>query len=66
MTKVGDRIKLIRCSDPWTDIRPGTEGVVTYIDALGTVHVKWDDGHSLGMVEEAGDRFIHVVSKEAT
>lgn len=46
---VGDRVRLVRCSDEYTRLD-------TLIDALGTVHVKWDNG-SMGMVPEAGDRF---------
>lgn len=51
----GKRVRLIHCSDPWTKIKPGTEGTVTFIDDMGTLHVKWDDGSTLGMV--AGDRW---------
>jgi hypothetical protein len=27
------------------------------IDDLGTVHVRWDSGSTLGLVPDAGDRF---------
>lgn len=54
---VGDRVELVYCSDLWTTIQPGTQGTVAFIDDLGTVHVKWDDGRRLGLVAEAGDRF---------
>jgi hypothetical protein len=50
MTKVGDRVEVIRCYDAYTKLRPGTRGTVTLIDALGTVHVQWDDGRKLGLV----------------
>jgi hypothetical protein len=46
----GDRIKLVRTSDPYTDLRPGALGTVTFIDSLGTVCVLWDSGSTLGMV----------------
>jgi uncharacterized protein DUF4314 len=59
--RVGDRVRLIRCADEWTKLRPGALGTVRCIDDLGTVHVEWDDGHQLGMVEAAGDR-IEVVA----
>ena len=52
----GDRIRLVRCADAWTRLHPGDLGTVTVVDDLGTVHVAWADGHSLGMVEDAGDR----------
>lgn len=50
MTTVGDRIRLVSCSDPYTKLVPGAEGTVTFIDSLGTVHVAWDDGHTMGLV----------------
>ena len=41
---VGDRVRLIcMLSDP-SPVPPGTLGTVWKIDALGTVHVNWDDG----------------------
>ena len=52
---VGRRVRLERCSDPYTRLQPGAEGTVTHVDALGTVHVKWDSGARLGLVPEAGD-----------
>lgn len=51
----GDRVELVRCSDPYTSLRPGDEGTVVFVDALGTVHVDWDSGSKLGLVEQAGD-----------
>lgn len=53
----GDRVRLVRCDDPYTRLRPGDEGTVDLVDDAGTVHVKWDSGSSLGLVEQAGDRF---------
>lgn len=46
----GDRIRLIHTSDPHTRLVSGDEGTVRLIDAMGTVHVKWDNGSSLGLV----------------
>lgn len=57
-----DRVELVSTTDPYTSLAPGTLGTVTFVDSLGTVHVKWDDGSSLGMVEEAGDRIKQAVS----
>ena len=47
---LGKRVRLIYCSDPYTRLTAGDEGVVDFIDDLGTVHVKWDNGSSLGLV----------------
>jgi hypothetical protein len=55
--KQGDRVRLVSTTDIRTRLQPGTEGTVTFIDAVGTVHVAWDDGSTLGMVHAAGDRF---------
>ncbi|WP_395110215.1 DUF4314 domain-containing protein [Actinomadura sp. SCN-SB] len=46
----GSRIRLISTSDPYTDLRPGALGTVTGIDDLGTLAVRWDDGHTLGLI----------------
>ncbi len=48
--KVGTRVRLVSCSDPYTTLPPGTYGTVRLVDDMGTVHVAWDNGSSLGMV----------------
>ncbi len=47
---VGDRVALVDCADAYTTIEPGTRGTVRLIDSIGTVHVVWDDGSTLGLV----------------
>lgn len=47
----GTRVKLIRCTDSYSTIQPGTLGTVALVDDTGTVHVNWDDGHRLGLLE---------------
>lgn len=47
---VGTRVRLEHTSDPHTRLRPGDEGVVNFVDSMGTVHVKWDSGSSLGLI----------------
>lgn len=54
---VGRRVRLVRTTDVHTMLTRGTLGTVTLVDDFGTVHVQWDDGSSLGMIEEAGDAF---------
>lgn len=49
-TRVGDRVRLVRCTDPHTQIKPGARGDVDYIDAMGTIHVRWEDGSNLGLI----------------
>lgn len=50
MTAPGDRIRLVSCTDQYTKLVPGDEGVVKFIDSLGTVHVAWDTGSRLGLI----------------
>lgn len=54
---VGRRVRLVRTTDVHTMLTRGTLGTVRLVDDFGTVHVQWDDGSSLGMIEEAGDAF---------
>lgn len=58
-TIIGKRVRLIHTSDPYTRIRPGDEGTVDFLDDLGTVHVLWDSGSSLGMVR-GEDQFVYI------
>ena len=46
----GRRVRLIRCTDPYTKLPPGSEGTVYFVDSLGTLHVDWDCGSKLGLV----------------
>ena len=42
------RVELIRMDDPQAP-PVGTRGTVTAVDDIGTIHVKWDTGSSLGV-----------------
>ena len=46
----GTRVELVRMDDPYTKIPEGTKGTVQVVDDTGTIHVKWDNGSSLGVV----------------
>jgi uncharacterized protein DUF4314 len=52
----GTRIRLISTSDPYTQLRPGTLGTTTGTDSMGTLHVRWDDGSTLGLIPDL-DKF---------
>lgn len=54
---VGRRVSLVKCNDEFVTLAPGSEGTVTMVDDLGTLHVKWDSGQVLGLVWDAGDRW---------
>ena len=46
----GTRVELVSMNDPYTKIPEGTKGTVMVVDDTGTIHVKWDNGSSLGIV----------------
>ena len=47
----GTRVELISMNDPFnTKLIPGCQGTVVSVDSIGTIHVAWDCGSSLGVV----------------
>ena len=48
----GKRIKCIHCVDEYSPIEDGAEGTINMVDDMGTIHVKWDDGRTLGLVPD--------------
>ena len=47
----GVRVKLMHMDDPYRpDLKAGTLGTVIAVDDIGTIHVAWDGGSSLGVV----------------
>ena len=46
----GQTVRLIHTTDPHTRLQPGDTGVVTFVDSLGTVHVRWEGGSNLGLI----------------
>lgn len=53
----GRRVRLLNCNDAYTKLKPGLMGTVTVVDDVGTVHVKWDNGSTLGLCWDDGDRW---------
>lgn len=47
---VGTRIELINMNDPYSPVEPGTRGTVAYVDDIGQIGMKWDNGRSLSLV----------------
>ncbi len=50
---------LVECIDMADDLSPipsGTHGVVWFIDDIGSIHVKWENGSTLALIENE-DRF---------
>lgn len=48
----GDRLRMVRCADPYRPVPAGTEGIVEFIDDMGTLHMRWDNGRTLGVCLE--------------
>ena len=47
----GARVELTHMNDPWnTNLHEGSRGTVVAVDDIGTIHVAWDCGSSLGVV----------------
>lgn len=47
----GTRVELVSMNDPFnTKLMPGCRGIVVSVDSIGTIHVAWDCGSSLGIV----------------
>ena len=57
---VGTRIRLNHMSDPQA-VPDGTEGTVTYVDAIGQLGMKWDNGRTLSLVP--GEDSFSVISR---
>lgn len=48
--KVGDMVRLISTTDEFTELKSGMTGTVNFIDDMGTVFVKWENGSNLGLL----------------
>ena len=47
----GARVELLHMDDPYNKkLYPGSKGTVRFVDDMGTIHVRWDCGSSLGVV----------------
>ena len=47
----GTRVELTHMNDSWnTRLTEGCRGTVVAVDDIGTIHVAWDCGSSLGVV----------------
>ena len=46
----GTRVELVHMDDPYTKLTTGDKGTVRCVDDIGTIHISWDCGSSLGAV----------------
>lgn len=58
----GTRVECVSMDDPFSPVPPGTKGTVTCVDDIGTIHVDWDNGSTLGLV--CGKDSFHKVTNE--
>lgn len=45
---VGTKVELVRMDDPQAP-PIGTKGIVKCVDDIGTIHVEWENGSTLGI-----------------
>jgi len=55
--QVGNRIRLLHTTDPYTRLRPGDTGTVTRVSRVDSspgpgdvIHVNWDTGSTLSLI----------------
>ena len=46
----GTRVVLVKMNDDYSSLKAGDKGTVMMVDDIGTIHVDWDNGSSLGVV----------------
>lgn len=62
MYPVGTRIELVYMEDTQA-VPSGTKGTVDLVDDMGTIHMKWDNGRTLGLIPEV-DEFKIIKEEE--
>lgn len=61
----GTRVELIHMDDPYNNVlKPGCKGTVRCVDDIGTIHVSWDCGSSLGII--LGEDFCQKIANQRT
>ena len=51
----GARIRLNRMDDPYAPVPPGMVGEVQYIDDAGNIHMIWQNGRTLSLIDGVDD-----------
>ena len=46
----GTRVELVHMDDSYTKLTAVDKGTVNHVDDMGTIHISWDCGSSLGVV----------------
>ena len=56
VAREGDRVRLVAMGDDPCPVAPGTTGIVRLVDDMGTAHIAWDNGRTLGLLPDV-DRY---------
>lgn len=59
----GTRLMLLSMNDPYRPVERGTRGTVRLVDDMGTIHMNWDNGRTLGIVP-GEDEFRRLTQEE--
>ena len=59
----GTRIRLNHMDDPYEPVLPGTIGEVTDVDDGGNIHMVWQSGRTLSLIEGVDD-FAVITNQE--
>ena len=59
----GTKIRLNHMDDPYAPIPDGTVGEVQYVDDAGNIHMVWENGRALSLIEGA-DSFTIIKEEE--
>ena len=51
---IGKRIRINHMED-MLPVPDGTEGIITGVDGIGKIQVKWDNGSTLSVIDEIDD-----------
>ena len=51
----GTRIELIHMDDPYAPVPSGTRGTVEFVDDMGQIAMKWDNGRTLALIPEVDE-----------
>ena len=60
----GTKIRLNHMDDPYAPVPDGTVGEVQYIDDAGNIHMIWQNGRTLSLIEGVDDFTIITNDKE--
>lgn len=47
---IGRRVECVRMTGDPRPVPAGVQGTVVFVDDIGTIHVKWDNGSTLGLI----------------